>query len=115
MGYRLDVTDLGNNNNYYGTKHYGYLKESTSGEPGERQLESYKYLVSIGKFNGKELFEYGCENPCELTAEQFKKFIELYNKEYLSGISWETSHNILEEKRMSEIYDSPNRKRIKWL
>lgn len=80
MGYRIDITDVVTKTNYYGTKHYGYAK---CGD--EHQLESFKYLVSIGKMKGDEYFEYGCENACVLNAEQFRRFIELYNKEYMSG------------------------------
>ena len=110
MGYRLEVTDLANHNRYYGTKHYGYVINEN-----EKKLGSYKYLLSIEKFCGDEFFEYGCENTCILNAEQFRKFIELYNEEYLSGISWKFPHNILEEDEMKVIYESQNDKRIRWL
>lgn len=106
MGYRLSVSEL--KNEYYGTKHYGYCVKE------EQELASYKYLKSIGKVDGDEIFDYCCENPIVLDAEQFRTFIDLYNKEYMSGISWQYPHNILEEEEIKKLCESSYDKLIRW-
>ena len=55
MGYRLDIHKVVNtekiDNIYYGTKLYGYKDKSN--------FLSYIYLVSIGKMDYEEFFDYG--------------------------------------------------------
>lgn len=70
MGYRLTIKDKETGKEFYGTKLYGYVDTDL--------LSSYQYLKSINKFNGDELFEYGCDNDIELSYNEFTEFIMIY-------------------------------------
>lgn len=75
MGYRPEFKDLQNPDLlFYGTKLYGYVDES--------KLQSYKYLLSIGKAEEDDLWDYPFEHEMILTAEQFRKFVDLYEKDF---------------------------------
>ena len=105
MGYRISIKD--GVNSYYGTKHYGYYDYYK-----EHEFESYKYLLSIGKMDGDELFDYGYYGDIELTPEEFRIFIELYNKEYNEFRS--VSHDMMEEPEIISLYNSDRNKQISW-
>ena len=87
MGYRLYCRDADNENSEvcYG-KLYGYI------EPDADELESVKYLVSIGKVEQEDaiLFDYDWFFATKLSAEEYRKFIDLYEAEYAkhSGEMW---------------------------
>lgn len=63
MGYRLTITDKETGKVFYGTKLYGYVVTDI--------LSSYRYLISINKFNGNEVFDYSSENKIELSYDEF--------------------------------------------
>lgn len=74
MGYRLDIHKLENGqtkNIFYGTKLFGYRDES--------EFLSYMYLVSIGKLEKDEFFNYGSEQNFALNKKEFTIFCYLYN------------------------------------
>ena len=70
MGYRLDINKLNKGkleNVFYGTKLFGYHDES--------EFLSYMYLISIGKLEKNEYFDY-----CfALNKKEFTIFCYLYN------------------------------------
>lgn len=81
MGYRLEITD-GSEYSFYGTKLYGYVGDT---------VEELSHLLSIQYLSSLKLIEqldyktfegnywsYGCNNPIDLSPEQFNKFIMLY-------------------------------------
>ena len=72
MGYRLNVKQK---RSVELTKLYGYVDME--------ELASYKYLVALGKFDGTEVFSYGCKNKIALTWDEFCEFIEKYKAEYI--------------------------------
>lgn len=75
MGYRLNVKDLNDTSlEFYGTKLYGYYKET--------ELESYKYLKSLGKVTEETMWDYCFENKIILTCEEFNIFIKLYAADF---------------------------------
>jgi hypothetical protein len=75
MGYRPEITDCEDSELcFYGTKLFGYFNAS--------KLESCQYLFSIGKVKDPNSWYYEHPNEMVLTAEQFKTFIELYEKDY---------------------------------
>ena len=74
MGYRLDIHKLENGqtkNIFYGTKLFGYRDES--------EFLSYMYLVSIGKLEKDEFFNYGSKQNFALNKKEFTIFCYLYN------------------------------------
>ena len=74
MGYRLDIHKLENGqtkNIFYGTKLFGYRDES--------KFLSYMYLVSIGKLEKDEFFDYGSGQNFALNKKEFTIFCYLYN------------------------------------
>lgn len=77
MGYRLDIHKVINTekteNIYYGTKLYGYEDESN--------FLSYIYLVSIGKMDYDEFFDYGSNQFICLNKKEFTIFCNLYSKD----------------------------------
>lgn len=97
MGYRLAVYDkphiwisekhkfTESNLLYYGTKLYGYVNGDE--ELPERKLHSFQYLVELGWFNNDEYYFFGgcAEYPCQLSKEQFKKFIDYYIQDLIEN------------------------------
>lgn len=74
MGYRLDIYKVEGNEIktlFYGTKLYGYHDES--------EFLSYIYLVSIGKLEKDEMFDYGAGQRFALNKKEFTIFCHLYN------------------------------------
>lgn len=104
MGYRLEVdTKLVSKgkqqgkepfNHWCGGKLYGYLDNDN-----EHQLESFNYLLKLGKFNKEKkhikkfygvkdnswvdylIWDYGFEHKIELTHKQFLEFAEFYKRD----------------------------------
>lgn len=75
MGYRPEFKDMENPDLcFYGTKLYGYTDESA--------LSSFQYLLSIRKVERDTIWDYGSPNEMTLTAEQFRKFMQLYEKDF---------------------------------
>lgn len=109
MGYRPHITD--GTTEYCGTKLYGYVKD-------EKNLESYIYLCSIGKFKGNELFIGYEPNEITLTAEEFRIFINLYEHDYF--VRWGKPnpyvfpHHITQEKDIQKLMESKENKTIYW-
>lgn len=108
MGYRMEIKD-GAGNYFYGTKLYGYVEHE--------ELESYQYLVELGKFDGWEFFIDGNHYPILLNAQQFDRFIHLYAKEYDEEQStypdWD-GRTLLEDPKIVELLSTPNDKHIEW-
>lgn len=74
MGYRLDINKIENGeikNIYYGTKLYGYEHEN--------EFLSYMYLISIGKLEKEEYFNYSSNQNFALNRKEFTIFCYLYN------------------------------------
>lgn len=115
MGYRIDIKDQ-HGNRYYGTKLYGYVDED--------KLQSYQYLIKIGKFNGwSEIFVDGCDNKITLTAKEFEVFIKLYSQEWdkeldrwkpeMFGNQWIGKH-LITEPEIVEMLKNTDDKIISW-
>lgn len=83
MGYRLGITNEDETIQFYGTKHYGYSFEIA--KFGAERYPSVKYLIDLGKLDENAIFDYGFDNTLVLTAEEFEKFIKLYDLEYHRG------------------------------
>lgn len=77
MGYRIDIRDTKNPNlRFYGTKLYGYVHD-------ESKLLSCQYLISIGKINDDVfIWDYPFPHEITLTAEEFREFMQLYEKDF---------------------------------
>lgn len=107
MGYRLEVEaksvfkgkKAGKSpfNCWSGGKLYGYLNNNN-----EHELESFNYLLKLGKFNKEKrdikkslksyniedkswvkylVWDYGFEHEMQLTHKQFLKFVEFYKRD----------------------------------
>lgn len=104
MGYRLEVEtesvfkgkEQGKNpfNCWCGGKLYGNLENNN-----EYELESFKYLLKLGKFNKEKIdveeyfgikdnswvqyliWDYGFEHTMKLTHKQFLEFVKYYKKD----------------------------------
>lgn len=102
MGYRLDINYIGEGlevkNLYYGTKLYGYtldLNESLS----------YKFLKTIHKFTGDEIFDYNCYNEITLNYEELCLFLELYNIDYNKFYGYKKQDNeFLEQEEIDDLF-----------
>lgn len=81
MGYRLEITD-GSGYCFYGTKLYGYVGntvEELSNLLSIRYLSSLKLIKQLDyKIFEGNYWDYGNNNPIDLSAEQFNKFILMY-------------------------------------
>lgn len=71
MGYRLGIIEK--KDSYYGTKLFGYQDN--------RDLESFKYLLKLGKVEENEYFGYSSDQSITLTDTEFREFIKLYNED----------------------------------
>lgn len=107
MGYRLSIKDLGDTSlKFYGTKLYGYCEDL-------KVLSSYKYLKKLGKITDDTMWLYGCGNEIILTANEFIKFIKLYDfdfkREYGIGLTTCLDYEIL-----NKISNTDFEKEISW-
>lgn len=82
MGYRLEITDKSTNKIFYGTKLYGYYGNTIE---EMKDLLSIKFLKSIDVIDNLDYstydgnyWDYGFNNPIDLTSEDFNKFIIFY-------------------------------------
>lgn len=105
MGYRLDISDPENHLKFNGTKLYGYTDE--------RNLESYKYLESIGKVDELTTFSDCIDNEMTLTPEQFREFIRLYKTDFFNHAGFEMSE-IHEYNAIEEMLATENDKIVRW-
>ena len=101
MGYRLNIDE----HKYYGTKLYGYTDE--------KELKSYKYLQKIQKINGDECWFDGTENRIFLFADEFEKFIKLYNKD-LNNENEKEKDWFINQEEIQELLNSKSAKIIYW-
>lgn len=104
MGYRMSVND--GVNNFYGTKLYGYTDHT--------DFLSYKYLLEIGKADGSEFYDYCCENEVVLSAEEFKKFIALYNFDLFYSNTGYGTCNVFEYPEIRKLVNTKFDKVISW-
>ena len=108
MGYRPEIRDLQNPNlRFYGTKLYGYVSD-------DLELPSRRYLISIGKVEEGDFWDYPFPHEMTLTAEQFRKFMELYEKDFdeygeFGKLSEYHDYNVIQELLKSE-----SDKHIEW-
>jgi hypothetical protein len=110
MGYRIDITSKNNPKlNYYGTKYYGYKFDMIC-ELEKNEIPSVTYLLELGKFDEDTTFFDCDENEIELTADEFKHFIELYSKE------WEKigKTSLIELPSIKALIEDTGNKIIKW-
>lgn len=105
MGYRLYVVDSESNLAYYGTKLYGYVNE--------KKLKSYKYLESLGFFGNGETFDYGCDNKIELTTEEFREFVKLYDEDIADNFGYPMG-SFLNLEEITKLTASDANKIISW-
>lgn len=104
MGYRLGIRD--GLHEFYGTKLYGYTDHT--------DFLSYKYLIEIGKADGEEFYDYGCENEIVLNSEEFKKFVALYNFDlFFSDMGYDPI-NIFEYPEIKELITTKFDKVVSW-
>lgn len=120
MGTRLNVRYPDNDRIVYdGTKMYGYISEDIF-----KNLSSFKYLKDeLGLFTDEEAEEFilivtvanGSDDEYELSAEEFDKFIRLYNADYQTHHpSYIIPHDLLQEHEIQELLRSPKSKVISW-
>lgn len=109
MGYRPEIKDLRNPDLcFYGTKLYGYVAD-------ESELPSYQYLIQIGKLTHEDdYWGYGFTHEMTLTAEEFRKFMELYEQDFdefggFGKLSEYHDYNIIQE-----LLESGSDKHIEW-
>lgn len=117
MGYLLYVISKENENlNFYGTKHYGYTFELV--EDGIEEFESVKYLVELGKLELYDFFNYSSDIEIELTADEFKHFIELYSKEredlFGGYADWSGAKTLLDNPEIKELLKDKSNKILRW-
>lgn len=104
---------------YDGTKMYGYISEDIF-----KNLSSFKYLKDeLGIFSDEEAERFilivtvanGSDDEYELSAEQFDRFIRLYNDDYQIHHSENViPHDMLQEHEIQELLRSPKSKVISW-
>ena len=104
MGYRLCIED--GVKKFYGTKLYGYTDH--------KDFLSYKYLLEIGKADGTEFYDYCCENEVVLSAEEFKKFIALYNFDLFFNEMGYDACNMFEDPKIRNLVNTKFDKTIYW-
>ena len=108
MGYRPEIKDLQNPDlRFYGTKLYGYVRD-------DLELPSRRYLISIGKVKDDDVWDYTFSHEMILTAEQFRKFMELYENDFdeygkFGKLSEYHDYNVIQELLKSE-----SDKHIEW-
>lgn len=109
MGYRPEFKDTNNQGLcFYGTKLYGYVSD-------ESKLPSCQFLVLIGKVDPEEIewWGYGFTHEMVLTPEQFRNFMDLYEKDYYDfrgcSLSEYPDYSIIQKLKESE-----NDKHIEW-
>lgn len=117
MGYRLYCRDADNENSEvcYG-KLYGYI------EPDVEELDSFKYLVGISKLEEDDAITMECACGIvitKLTAEEYRRFIDLYEEEYEkhSGEMWFRKGEYEKYPRneeKDELYKRDTKKIIEW-
>ena len=105
MGYRLTITDKETGKEFYGTKLFGYVDTDI--------LSSYKYLISIRKFNGDDYFGYGSENNIELSHNEFIEFIMLY---ILDLFTWRKTNIFIypDWEKLYDIITTDGNKLLSW-
>ena len=118
MGYRIDIT-AENGLNFYGTKHYGYSFEYGYKYDKEcLKYPSYRYLKYLKKVDGDDCWNYGCYNPIDLTAKQFRHFIKLYAKEWAEIQTqygdWPESRSLLNEPDIKALMADKGNKHLEW-
>lgn len=97
MGYRLNVEMVGKSSpKYYGTKLYGYVNET--------QLESYQWLIKEGFLDANEeyIWDYCCDNPILMRAEDFKIFAKLYNEDFNNFIAEPFKDHFIKDKDIQQ-------------
>lgn len=114
MGYRLYCRD-DKNEVCYG-KLYAYTDCDVD------KLASFKYLLDIGKVEEEDAISFECDWNAEitLTAEEYRKFIDLYEKDYEahSGEMYFRKGNYSKyprEKEQEELYQRDTEKIIEWV
>lgn len=109
MGFRMDVIDAEHPElKYSETKLFGYFEG--------KGLRSYQYLLSKGKIEGDEIFDYGLDLEIELTAEEFREFIDLYNADYMDAWHNAPGWNITEGdyEQIDALKSTKSKKIISW-
>jgi hypothetical protein len=107
MGYRPDIMDTKRPElRFYDTKLYGYVDHE--------QLSSFKYLLSIGKVDEDVIWDYSWQNEMILTAEEFRKFMPLYEKEFDELMSFGKLKDYYDYNIIQELLKTDNDKHIEW-
>ena len=112
MGYRPTII-CGELRHEFG-KFYGYVNLSN--------LLSIEFLKNNHKINDEEIFNYSLYTEIEFTADEFREFIDLYEKDINNydfsyhHINYGNEPFILAEKwdKFTEIYNNNESKKIEW-
>ena len=108
MGYRPEFKDTENPDLcFYGTKLYGYVNE--------KELSSYQYLLSIEKVTSDDIWDYAFPHEMVLTAEQFRVFMKLYEKDFDKEAGFEGCLAAYADyKNIEELLKTDSDKHIEW-
>lgn len=105
MGYCLWIGDAKSPElHFYGTKLFGYVKE-------HKALLSFQYLKSLGKLDDHDIFTYGFNNRLTLTAEEARKFMELYTSDYTIVYK---KLELLSDDDLKKLLETENDKIVEW-
>lgn len=112
MGYRLWVkADALPDKWYCGNKLYGYVEDD--------ELSSLKYLESLGKVSKDErcdcyFFDYDGDPAIVLSADEFRKFAELYDADRLNAALFTSVRTLYEQENWAELVALPGNKTLHW-
>ena len=102
MGYRLGIIEK--KESYYGTKLFGYEEHS--------KLESFKYLMELGKVEEDDYFDYSTNQSITLSDTEFREFIKLYNED-LNNFC-EFNNEFINDKEIQKLMDTRYDKILEW-
>lgn len=71
----MSVTDKKTGCEYYGTKLFGYVQDTSN-------LPSCRFLINLGKCGENEIWTYSFSGDITLSEDEFREFIRLYDRDF---------------------------------